>query len=112
MTIYIMNDPVDALTFLIHEKRAFDFGKQICRKLKEIIPQQLFTINIQARVGTKAIAKEDIPYVKKHVTAKCYGGDYSRKKKLLDRYKEGKKKLKSIGKVEVPADTFIQIMKQ
>ena len=107
-----MNDPVDALTFLVHDKRAYELGKSICIKLKEIIPAQLFTINIQARISTKTIAKEDIPHVKKHVTAKCYGGDYSRKKKLLERYKEGKKKLKAIGKVNVPSDAFIKVMKQ
>lgn len=94
-----MNDPVDALTFLVHEKKAASFGKNICLKVKETIPAHLFAINIQARIGTRTIAKEDIPFVKKNVTAKCYGGDYSRKRKLLERYKEGKKKLRSIGKV-------------
>lgn len=77
------------------------FGKSVCQKVKETIPQHLFLVTIQARVGTKTIAKEEIPHVKKHVTAKCYGGDYSRKKKLLDRYKEGKKNLRSIGTVQV-----------
>ena len=83
MVIHIMNDPVDALTFLVHKKKAYDFGKSICSKLKSEIPAQLFTISIQARIGTKSIAKEDIPHIKKNVTAKCYGGDYSRKRKLL-----------------------------
>lgn len=112
MVIYIMNDPVDALTFLVHNKKAYDFGKSICAKLKEQIPAQLFTISIQARLGTKSIAKEDIPHIKKNVTAKCYGGDYSRKRKLLERYKEGKKKLRAIGKVQIHKDTFINVMKQ
>lgn len=112
MVVHIMNDPVDALTFLVHEKRAYDFGKQICEKMKETIPSQLFTVSIQARIGTKTIAKAEIPHIKKHVTSKCYGGDYSRKKKLLERYKEGKKKLKAIGKVQVNKETFLHVMKQ
>jgi len=78
-----MGDPVDALTFLFHQKKAFDYSKAICKKIKETIHPHLFTVSIQARIGSKTIAKEDIPHLKKHVTAKCYGGDYSRKKKLL-----------------------------
>lgn len=107
-----MGDPVDALSFMVHKDRAYTYAKQICKKLKETIPQQLFVVAIQAKVGTKSIAREDIPYVKKNVTAKCYGGDYSRKRKLLDRYKEGKKKLRQIGKVEVGKETFLHILKQ
>lgn len=99
LVIHIMNEPVDALTFLVHHRKAVNFGKTICLKVKETIPQQLFMVSVQARIGSKTIAKEEIPHIKKHVTAKCYGGDYSRKRKLLDRYKEGKKKLRSIGKV-------------
>lgn len=87
MVIHIMGDPVDALCFMVHKDRAYNFAKQVCRKMKETIPQQLFLVSIQAKIGSKVIAKEEIPYVKKNVTAKCYGGDYSRKKKLLDRYK-------------------------
>jgi GTP-binding protein LepA len=112
VVIHIMNDPVDALTFLVHEKKAYEYSKSICQKIKETIPPHLFLVSIQARVGTKTIAKEDVPHIKKNVTAKCYGGDYSRKKKLLDRYKEGKKKLRSIGKVQVGKDTFLHVMKQ
>lgn len=112
LVIHIMGDPVDALSFMVHKDRAFTFAKQICRKLKETIPAQLFLVSIQAKVGTKVIAKEEVPYVKKNVTAKCYGGDYSRKKKLLDRYKEGKKKLRQLGKVQVGKDTFLHVLKQ
>lgn len=101
MVIHVMGDPVDSLSFMVHKDRAYTFAKQVCKKMKETIPQQLFVVSIQAKIGTKVIAKEEIPYVRKHVTAKCYGGDYSRKKKLLDRYKEGKKKLRSIGQVQV-----------
>lgn len=112
MVIHIMNDPIDALTFLVHEQRAYEFGKQICEKMKETISPQLFTISIQARIGTRTIAKEEIPHIKKNVTAKCYGGDYSRKRKLLERYKEGKKKLKALGKVQVGKETFLHVMKK
>jgi GTP-binding protein LepA len=111
MVIYIMNDPVDALTFLVHKDRAYNFGKQICKKVKETIDPHLFTVSIQARIGTKTIAAETIPHIKKHVTAKCYGGDYSRKRKLLERYKEGKKKLKALGKIQVSKETFLHVMK-
>jgi len=83
VVIHLMGDPVDALTFLFHQKKAFDYSKAICKKIKETIHPHLFTVSIQARIGSKTIAKEDIPHLKKHVTAKCYGGDYSRKKKLL-----------------------------
>lgn len=82
-----MGDPVDALTFLFHERKAFENSKAVCQKIKGTIPPHLFAVSIQARIGTRTIAKEDIPHVKKNVTAKCYGGDYSRKKKLLERYK-------------------------
>jgi GTP-binding protein LepA len=112
MVIHIMNEPVDALTFLVHESNAYEFGKQVCKKIKETIPAHLFTVSIQARVGTRTIAAEEIPHIKKHVTAKCYGGDYSRKRKLLERYKEGKKKLKALGKIHVSKDTFLHVMKQ
>jgi translation elongation factor EF-4 len=112
MVIHIMNEPVDALSFMVHKDRAFPYAKQICKKLKDTIPQQLFVVAIQAKIGSKVIAREDIPYVKKDVTAKCYGGDYSRKRKLLERYKEGKKKLRSIGKVQVGKETFLHILKQ
>ncbi len=112
VVVHIMGDPVDALTFLFHEKKAFECSKAVCRRIKETISPHLFTVSIQAKIGTRVIAKEDIPHIKKHVTAKCYGGDYSRKRKLLERYKEGKKKLKSIGKVEVGKDTFLHVMKQ
>lgn len=107
-----MGDPIDALTFLFHEKKAYDNSKAICTRIKETIPPHLFVVSIQARIGSKTIAKEEVAHVKKNVTAKCYGGDYSRKKKLLERYKEGKKKLKAIGKVEVGKETFLHVMKQ
>ena len=94
MIIHIMDDPIDALSFLIADERAFELGKEVCKKLKESIPSHLFVVSIQAKVGGKVIAAEKIPSTGKNMTAKCYGGDYSRKKKLIDRQKEGKKKLR------------------
>lgn len=85
LVILLMGDPVDTLSFMVHERRAQDFGKNICRKLKEKLPSQQFTVAIQAKLGSKIIAREEISARRKDVTAKCYGGDYSRKKKLLER---------------------------
>ena len=96
-----MGEPVDALSFMVHESKGFEFGKLMCKRLKERIPRQLFPVVIQAQIGSRIIAKEEIPMMKKNVIAKCYGGDYTRKKKLLDKQKAGKKHLRKIGKVEV-----------
>ena len=111
LVIHIMNDPVDTLSFMVHKDKAQEFGKSICKKLKERIPPELFVISIQAKIGGKSVAKEDIPCMRKNVTAKCYGGDYTRKKKLLDRQKEGKKKMRQLGKVSIDKDTFVGIIK-
>ena len=111
LTIVIMGEPVDALSFMVHQDRAFEIGKKLCQKLKEKIPRQLFLVTIQAKAGSRVIAREDVPYLRKNVIAKCYGGDYSRKKKLLDRQKEGKKVLRKIGRVEVGKDVFMDLMR-
>jgi len=111
LVLMLMGDPVDALSFMVHESRAQEFGKSLCKKLKEHIPRQLFTVVIQAKLGSRIVAREEVPMVKKNVTAKCYGGDYSRKKKLIERQKEGKKFLRTIGKVEVSKDTFMGLLK-
>lgn len=111
LTILIMGETLDALSFMVHEESAFEFGKKLCKKLKEKIDRQLFTVAIQAKLGSKIIAREDIQCMRKNVTAKCYGGDYSRKKKLLDRQKEGKKNMRRIGNVEIKKDLFIDILK-
>jgi elongation factor 4 len=111
LTVLIMGEALDALSFMVHEESAFDFGKRICQKLKEKVDRQLFTVAIQAKLGSKIIAREDIPCMRKNVTAKCYGGDYSRKKKLLERQKEGKKNMRKIGNVEIKKDLFIDILK-
>lgn len=111
MVILLHYEPCDALSFMVHKDRAADFGKNLVKKLKDTIPQQLFVITLQAKLGGKVIAREDIPCLKRNVTAKCYGGDYSRKKKLIERQKEGKKKLRMFGKVEVGKETFIAILR-
>lgn len=111
LTILIMGEPVDALSFMVHQDRAFAVGKKLCQKLKEKIPRQLFMVTIQAKAGSRIIAKEDVPYLRNNVTAKCYGGDYSRKKKLLERQKEGKKVLRKIGRVEVGKEIFMDLLR-
>lgn len=111
VVIYITNEPIDALSFLVHKDRAYDLGKKICGKLKELVPRQLFDVKIQARIGGKTIASEGIKSTGKNVLAKCYGGDYTRKKKLIEKQKSGKKKMREIGKVSIPSQTLNQIFK-